>query len=488
MSESNQYLHKLVVKNTLGIELITIDVEGRHLLVTGANGTGKSSIINAILLALGGKDSKRFPDPIRHGAEKAVINADLSDYSVRRVITEKGMDLLVRSRKTGAKYDSPQLLLNSFLGDVTINPGRLISASPAERVRLIQQKLGLAPPVARVTEILGEEVPARPGESASEYIDRLAGNDGILYVRRTELGRVVRQKQASLEESEREVAALGSTQVVVSIADLVAQRQAVQEHQDRRVEAAAAVRSANAECQRTDAEMSGLLRDLDAVRIRISKLRRELADAEAQETKLAGDEVLGRDCVVADRAAVIAAVARLERIPDRSADLRRLDESIREAEGMNAALAQRDSLIAIRDRLDREAKEAIEAHEKADCVLAQIRQVGRNVFDGFDLGESGLFIENGDVCVKHPKEGLVPFGQVNLARQLAISFSVCARENPHTRLALIDNGEHFDAQGREAFRLAADRLGYQVVMAAVADGPLELHFHERTVVESAAAV
>ena len=109
---------QLKAENIKNLKAIEIKPDGAVITLTGKNEAGKSSVLDAIEVALAGK---KLEDPIRHGEEKAVSEVDLGEYIVRRVFTKKG-DRLELINKDGFKTSSPQGLLNNILGKLSFDP------------------------------------------------------------------------------------------------------------------------------------------------------------------------------------------------------------------------------------------------------------------------------------------------------------------------------------------------------------------------------
>src|SRR5690349_11623027 len=65
-------LHELHIQNYAVIEELALEFHGGLNLVSGETGSGKSILVDAVELALGGRAS---PDVIRTGAERAVVSA-----------------------------------------------------------------------------------------------------------------------------------------------------------------------------------------------------------------------------------------------------------------------------------------------------------------------------------------------------------------------------------------------------------------------------
>lgn len=95
------------------------DKDNNLVVVGGNNEQGKSTVLDSIMFAIAGKNS--IPtDVLKHGEKKGSITVELEDIIVTRVFG-KGAKLEVKS-KNGAKFSSPQKLLDSIAGKLTFDP------------------------------------------------------------------------------------------------------------------------------------------------------------------------------------------------------------------------------------------------------------------------------------------------------------------------------------------------------------------------------
>jgi len=82
---------RLEAENIKGLKAIELSPEGNFIELTGKNGQGKSSVLDAIWLALGGGDaSKDIETPLRNGEESGRAFIDLGTVTVERKFTDKG--------------------------------------------------------------------------------------------------------------------------------------------------------------------------------------------------------------------------------------------------------------------------------------------------------------------------------------------------------------------------------------------------------------
>lgn len=109
-------------QNILNLKCVEIIPKGDTVILTGKNGAGKTDVLNAIWYALAG--TKDIPsEPVRKGEEKGFTEVDLGEYIVTREFSKGGeTSSLEVKNKEGAKFPSPQSLLDKLIGNVSFNP------------------------------------------------------------------------------------------------------------------------------------------------------------------------------------------------------------------------------------------------------------------------------------------------------------------------------------------------------------------------------
>jgi hypothetical protein len=160
---------------TLKVVDVTFDEEG-GIVIRGGNGAGKSSVLDAIWFALGGKRA-HDDDVIREGEDEARVALDLGQYHVERTWTENGTYLTVTDGPDGPEYNSPQSLLDDLVGEFAFDPLDFLRASASE------QKAQLLDVTGHRDEL--EELDER-------YDER--------YEQRRNVNRTIRDKQGALED------------------------------------------------------------------------------------------------------------------------------------------------------------------------------------------------------------------------------------------------------------------------------------------------
>lgn len=155
----------LMAENVKRVRAVEIrpDESNNMIVIGGRNAQGKSSVIDSIALALGGKELAP-PEPIRHGETSAHIELDLGDFTVirhfkREKIIQPGSgdvnsvadhtvtwgptssSLAVRT-KDNAKYASPQSMLDGLLNGLSLDPLAFIREQSRKQREILQQLVG----------------------------------------------------------------------------------------------------------------------------------------------------------------------------------------------------------------------------------------------------------------------------------------------------------------------------------------------------------
>jgi recombinational DNA repair ATPase RecF len=170
---------QLTAENFKRLKAVEIAVEGKNIVIlSGRNAQGKSSVLDAIWAALAGRDGvKEVKRPIRDGEKRAHVEITLDDIVVTRKWSAAGSTLEVKSA-AGAKFPSPQKMLDDLIGKLSFDPLAFAQSDPKAQLATL---IDLA------------ELDFDPDEN-----ERLRKES---YNRRTEVNRDVKRLQAQLSLS-----------------------------------------------------------------------------------------------------------------------------------------------------------------------------------------------------------------------------------------------------------------------------------------------
>lgn len=142
---------ELKAENIKKIKAIGIKPEDNTVIISGKNGAGKSSVLDSIWFALTGKDSlKGTSKPIREGEDHAMAMVDIGDYIVTRNWTSNDTTYLKVENKDGAKYSSPQQMLDSFIGELSFDPLKFANVEKKQQKDILLRLLGVTADVEKL--------------------------------------------------------------------------------------------------------------------------------------------------------------------------------------------------------------------------------------------------------------------------------------------------------------------------------------------------
>lgn len=132
----------LRIDNVKRISAVDIVPEGSMVTISGRNGQGKSSVLDAIAYALGGTRLQP-PQVIHRGAEFAQVLLETEQYVIKRRWTSNERSTITVKSKEGATFPSPQALLDKLVGRLSFDPLAFMRMSSKEQAAALRQLVGL---------------------------------------------------------------------------------------------------------------------------------------------------------------------------------------------------------------------------------------------------------------------------------------------------------------------------------------------------------
>ncbi|WPE19873.1 hypothetical protein ShzoTeo12_10490 [Shinella zoogloeoides] len=420
MSEKTYKIVQLQTENVKRLKAVSITPSGRIVEVTGKNGNGKSSVLDSIFYAMGGV--KEIPNqPIRTGADKAKTEINLGSLTIRRTFTRQedgsfSTTLIVESEE-GARFTSPQNILNKLIGDLTFDPLEFTRKKPADQFELMKRF-----------------VPDFDFE-AEEQVRKQA------FERRTDVNRTVRDWKSQIAGI---TVPEGTPSAEIDISALTEELQKVGEFnadiETRRANRARVADQADQweiEARNLDAKAAELRRQADEAEQQAAE-RRKQAEANRLRLKEAGD--------LPEQQSADAVRAKIDAANRTNADVRlllRLNELL---DAVRKAEAEADQLTK---DIEESNKRKLRAIEKAALPVSGI---------GFGDG----FITLNDV----------PFDQASTAEQIRAGCEISMAANPRLRVIMIREGSLLDEDSMQVVANLAEKHDYQVWIETVqSDSP-----------------
>ncbi len=489
----------LEIRNLWGVKEALIR-PGQRNIIRGANGTGKSSILNAIQLALGGGTLGKYQR----------LGADAETEPPQIVLEISGPNDFVRVEREGdkpakvlrrignseamEKVPAPATFLKGLFDVRGSNPFAFLLASDDERAQLLLEALDLDMDEAALDELLGEDAElASSIPSSLHALVRLALIHDAVYSARRGCNVEAEGKRKAAEHLKRSVPADKVADLSGEIESLDAH---LQERADRTtrleevVEAAAsgAIREAQHDRDRTRQQL-GFELGAEVARLRgdheawASKERAELERKIAERERITSHEI----------EAISKATAANVHSSDIAQELLISNAEASLGKERSSIAQQKDSLRVDRDRLAqlREQQKEGARHENTRTQIGEFERaaVGHEndstrlseILRGLEelkrtLAEK-LPIAGLDISGKEIRVNGVPWNQLNKGQQGAIAGVVAVERAKKSRLPVVffDEAERFDEAHIDAISEIVEANGAQLFAAVVArDGEIEI--------------
>lgn len=428
MAEKPQKTYRIVrleSENVKRLSAVAIEPNGNVIEITGANGAGKSSLLDSIFFALAGADEIESM-PIRKGEQKAHVTVDLGTLVVTRRFTaaEDGdytTTLTVESEE-GARFQKPQAVLDSLVGALTMDPLEFSRMKPKAQFDALKQF-----------------VPGFDFEQTQIDHDRD-------FKARTDVNRLMKDTAAQAEGISFPEE---TPEAPIDESALVDEMQRAGEH--------------NSEIERRKAARDSVRRGISTFEENNERRRGQVVSLRAQIAGIEDDIKRIEADIAKDTEILQSEAKRLEDAPalPTPIDVGEIRVKIDEARAVNADVAKRRQRVELIDKVA-----AYKAQSDALTKAITDREVAKQAaiatakmpIEGIGFGD-GMITLNG-----------IPFEQASSAEQLRASVGLAMAANPRLRIILIRDGALLDDDSMKILAEMADKHEVQVWIETVASG------------------
>lgn len=407
----------LKAENFKRLQAVEISPDGAVVQIGGKNGQGKSSILDAIWVALAGR-AVAPPKPIRAGEEQAIIQLDLGRIKITRSFRDKeggGFNDSVKVESAeGLRYPSPQAMLDDLVGQIGFDPLEFSRMKPADQADMLRQLVPLTVDLDEHAEL-----------DASDYAKR-------------------RDVNREIEALKGRVAAIpiieGLPENPVQTADLL----------DQMTNAGrtnAAIDQEEARRANMQQRLEGFDPDLERIRQQIAALQDDLAEGEAAKKTLAEE------------------IADLEPLGER-VDIDSVRQQLNDAESKN------DQLKKAQERRDLEAELAGKQGESDGLTTAM---EGRAKDRADALAKAQMPVDGLSFGADEKNKPIVlfagvPFEQASDAEKIRVSTAIAMAANPELRVLRVKDGSLLDEDSMRIMAEMAAAEDFQLWIEVVGEG------------------
>ena len=194
----------LKIESLFGIEQLELD--GKSVELTGSNGVGKSSVLDAIRLALTNNSKRKYI--VKNGQKEGKIYVKLDDGTTieRKKRTDKSD---YKSIKDGNGNDiaSPESFLKDIFTPLQLEPVEFLSMSEQEQNKILLNLIKFDKDKKQfITEKFGEEINwVDYDNSILEILNEIQSKDGQYYQAREDINRNIRNEQAIITDIVKDI-------------------------------------------------------------------------------------------------------------------------------------------------------------------------------------------------------------------------------------------------------------------------------------------
>ncbi len=427
---------RLDVENIKKIKAVHIEPKGSTVILGGRNEQGKSSTMDAIMMALAG--GRSIPTmPVREGAESGRVEIDLGDVIVTKTIRpDRKFSLSVEMKMADggtAKISSAQAWLDAKIGELSFDPLEFLKKSPKDQAETLRALVGI-------------DTTAIDADRAEAYQERTAVNRDVA---------ALTAQVAAAPYWPDAPAAPVSTQAVneelaQARASNEARRQIVREMEN---------------LQRNHEQSNARLRELTETALsRVSAAEAEIArlqavvvaaknEAQALTAQRRQEDITyEKDICELDRRLAMAPEVPEDPIIAKFQEVEQINNRVRDnvarqklVNNLAKAKAQSEALTAEIQRLDR---------EKAELIASAKFPV-----PGLGFSDAGLVTYQG-----------IPLEQASGAQKIRVGMAVALAMNPKLKIVLVRDASLLDEDNMAIVAEMAEAAGAQVWLERVGTG------------------
>ena len=403
-------INRLEIENVKRIHAAVIEPAQDGLtIIGGKNRQGKTSILDSIAWALGGKKFQ----------PSQAVNADSAIPPRLKVIMDNGLVVERKGKNSDLKVTDPsgkkggQQLLDEFVEELALNLPKFMEASGKEKANTLLQIIGV-------------------GEQLAE----LEQQEKALYQERLYVGRTADQKEKYAKEQPYYTDAPDE---LVSPSELIRQQQEIL--------------ARNGEKARIRANANELERKMELAWKEVS-----MASAAVEQAKKAFEEAKEKYNQIAEEkeAAFYDADQAGEDEPTDE-----LEANIADIEAINIKVRANMSKL----QAEEDAKEYRDKYTLLSQRIKEARRKKTALLDNADLPLPGLSVLDGELVYNGQK-----WDNMSSAEQMIVSTSIVRKLNPRCGFVLLDKLESMDLDTLKDFGQWLEREGLQAIATRVSTG------------------
>jgi len=389
----------MTIENYRNIEFVDLKLDTKLNIVSGKNGAGKTSLIEAMIDAIEGKgELGKCPErKIKKGKDKAVIELEIDGtdgkLNIKRTITPKGV-YLKATKEDGS--DIKQSDLSTIMDKTTINLMKLLNLSPTEQIDFVK----------RIGGIDTSEIEALYKEKFEE---------------RTVLNRELKKTKAVAEETPpiiEQVEVPDIQKMQARISEAGGHNRYVLQQEQACIEADRITSAAESAVELFTLDVEAAKKKIEAARDVLAVKKQLLANAKKEST-IRKKDASEKKALIEEPIDVSEILAKIEE----AEKLQQINMAYDHYQGLLGNVQDKQEEV---DQINSEMKALL---EKREALINGSRLPFKNV--SFDK-ETGLLINS------------IPFSEMSTAQKIKIMAKLYIASNPELKVIYIQDGSLLD--------------------------------------------
>ena len=463
---------KIKIKNLYGIK--EYEADGRSVELSGKNGTGKSSVLDAIKYALTNKSNREY---IVHNGEtegEIIVETDTGLSIDRKARTTKADYKSVK--RNGLEVGSPEAFLRELFTPLQLNPIEFMNMDKKQQNAIILDMIEYPWDMGKIKEWFGE-IPAWVSydQNILSVLNDIQAENGDYYQNRRNIDRDIRNNKAFVEEIAASIPAGYDVErwENASVGDIYRQIERIQ-RENQLIEKAKMLRdSRESKIRKFDADREIDITALDReIANRANQIEKSIASLEEQireyqkekeqlaskkQDKLEVIEQTYRANVAQYDAEVAEYVEYMDKEPG---DVTELQEQAHEIENMQSHINEYKRMLRLQDEIAEMREESQQLTDK----IEKARTLPGEILANCSIPIKGLTVENGIPLIN----GL-PVSNLSEGEKLDLCIDV-ALQNPNgLNIILIDGVEKLATDMREKLYAKCKEKGLQFIATRTTD-------------------
>lgn len=471
---------KITIKNLFGISEQQLD--GQSVELTGANGVGKTSVIDAIRYALTNQSDRDYIIKNGESEGEIIIETDTGLHIGRK--KRSGQADYKSIKENGREVPAPESFLRQLFTQLQINPVEFVSLPKQEQNRIILDLIEFPWDLNWIREQFGE-IPSGVNyeQNILQVLNDIQSEDGDYFRERQDINRDIRNKRAFVADIAKDIPAhfdaekwesfdLGAVYAKITEAqktnNLIERAKLFKDSYENKIRGYEADKEIelSEEKRKIQSEKEKLIADIERMKASIT----------ASEARLGA-----LDTIYADKAELAESRYR-EKIAKLDGDMKTANEvlgklridtaewetEVKTAEEMKRHLNEYNRMTS----MEQEIKELKAQSDELTRKIELARVLPGTILETATIPIEGFSVENGIPLI----HGL-PVSNLSEGEKLSLCIDVALSKPNGLQIILIDGAEKLSEDNRNKLYSKCREKGLQFIATRTTnDSELEVHY------------